>query len=203
DNLEVVLVKIQDNKPSLVTGYTKGYAAPKEDSPLMLHQNCSVSTPINYNALHSAIGSKWSKTTLVGRVPKVELCKRRPIGRRQIRCTYGYASFDEGLPKGLYETHHSRLIAQQPRPVRLLAPAPQASPKNLLVMLRFIPSSTLSSGGIIQKHTSPILSTVVCPRQCYQLFETRDVLVDPVPENAIYNNRQSSRFDGLYGYYRL
>ncbi|PIO56629.1 hypothetical protein TELCIR_21971, partial [Teladorsagia circumcincta] len=32
DNLEVVLVKIQDNKPSLVTGHTKGYVPPIEDS---------------------------------------------------------------------------------------------------------------------------------------------------------------------------
>ncbi|VDO99229.1 unnamed protein product [Heligmosomoides polygyrus] len=32
ENLEVVLVKIQDNKPFMVTGYTSGYSAPKLDS---------------------------------------------------------------------------------------------------------------------------------------------------------------------------
>ncbi|KAK5974930.1 DOMON domain-containing protein, partial [Trichostrongylus colubriformis] len=32
DDLEVVLVKIQDNKPSLVTGFTNGYAPPTVDS---------------------------------------------------------------------------------------------------------------------------------------------------------------------------
>lgn len=42
----------------------------------------------------------------------------------------------------------------------------------------------------------------VCSQQCSGVFEKRNVLVDPVPQMAIYNNRQSSRFDGLYGYYR-
>ncbi|EYB93532.1 hypothetical protein Y032_0181g863 [Ancylostoma ceylanicum] len=67
----------------------------------------------------------------------------------------------------------------------------------------FVPSSNLGPNGQLQKHSSRPTSMMVCPQQCWQQFDNRNVLNNPVPQAAIYNNRQSSRFDGLYGYYRV
>ncbi|KHJ88997.1 hypothetical protein OESDEN_11194 [Oesophagostomum dentatum] len=71
-----------------------------------------------------------------------------------------------------------------------------------ILRLLFVQSSPLGSNGQIQKHGSTPTSIRVCPSQCQQRFTTRDVLTNPVPVAAVYNNHQSSRFDGLYGYYR-
>ncbi|XGW21177.1 hypothetical protein V3C99_004268 [Haemonchus contortus] len=139
-NLEVVVVKIQGNKPSLVTGHTDGYDAPKLD-------------------------------TAANVVPK------------------------------LLSFNTNQLTLRFTRP--LSSNGPRKHSLENCQKWNFLSSSPLSTDGSIEKHTSPPLSIVVCPGQCTQLFETRDVLTDPVPQNAIYNNRQSSRFDGLHGYYRL
>ncbi|CAJ0594241.1 unnamed protein product [Cylicocyclus nassatus] len=139
-DLEVVLVKIQNNKPELVTGQTTGWEAPTLDnaanvSPQLLS--------FNSNQLTFRFA--------------------RPLG-------------DHGA-RG-----HNLEQCQK---------------------WSFVRSSPLGSNGQVRKHSYTPISTVVCPRQCVQVFDTRDVIANPVPQLAIYNNRQSSRFDGLHGYYRV
>ncbi|WKX91205.1 hypothetical protein Q1695_009774 [Nippostrongylus brasiliensis] len=70
------------------------------------------------------------------------------------------------------------------------------------IALQFVSSSALGRDGSVQKHTTPPAGIMVCPRQCTTVvFDGRDVLQDAVPQRAIYNNRLSSRWDGLYGAY--
>ncbi|XGW21178.1 hypothetical protein V3C99_004268 [Haemonchus contortus] len=162
-NLEVVVVKIQGNKPSLVTGHTDGYDAPKLDTAANV-----VPKLLSFNTNQLTLRFTRPLSSNGPRKHSLENCQKWNF-----------------VKEGTLEDGKIGLHKQAPS------------------SMTFLSSSPLSTDGSIEKHTSPPLSIVVCPGQCTQLFETRDVLTDPVPQNAIYNNRQSSRFDGLHGYYRL
>ncbi|KJH47511.1 DOMON domain protein [Dictyocaulus viviparus] len=158
ENLEVVVVKIEDNKPSLVTGFTSGYGPPSLDSNANV-----VSSLLQFNSNQLTFRFTRPLNSNGARKHSLEECQK-----------WNFVKEGE-VENGEIGSH-------------------SASPSSI----SFISSSPLNSEGEVRKHKNKPTAVTVCPKQCRELFQNRDVLRNPVPQKAIYNNHQSSRFDGLH-----
>ncbi|CAJ0927252.1 unnamed protein product, partial [Mesorhabditis belari] len=93
----------------------------------------------------------------------------------------------------------NRLTARFQRP--LSATGPRGFSLDNCVDWNFISASPLNPDGSVGAAAQG--KTInVCPNRCnqpqLQAQTARDYYTNPVPEKALYNNRESSRFDGLY-----
>ncbi|CAJ0578101.1 unnamed protein product, partial [Mesorhabditis spiculigera] len=93
----------------------------------------------------------------------------------------------------------NRLTAEFQRPVT--ASGTRSVSLDNCVTWNFISASPMNADGSLGAAAAG-KSTSVCPNQCNQpqaqAAQARNYYLNPVPERALYNNRESSRFNGLY-----